>query len=537
VSKSRLTVRRQLAASFVVVLSLFAINLGVHSWAAARRDSSVEALRQATERRAVVVSIERELDDRQREVSVAQHVALDESQIAELELRLERVANLTSRLGREVPAGDHRRVEAFHEALDPLLTSWHRFYSSLRSRHLRANRKAVQGGASAPYDLKVAVLDRLNAMRMAEERRTHVAIAELTRMSILTHRMGVAIFVVSIIAAIAVSAWLWQRIATSLARLREGTARLTAGDMAFRIRLERHDELGDLAQAFNLMAASLATALAEARDARDAAERANRAKSAFLANMTHEFRTPMTAILGYAGFIREDAAERGLATIGGDAASIERAGRHMLTLVNDLLDLARIESGRMTLSIEEFDLDCVVRTLASTLRPLIAEHSNRLEISMPDPPGTMTADPVKVRQTLFNLLGNAAKFTDSGVITLAVERSTAGSEERVRFTVSDTGIGIARDRLEGIFEEYEQADASVGRKYGGTGLGLAITRRFCRMMGGEIRVQSEVGHGTTFTVDLPAVVGLDMSREGATIVSLPAPPPDRDDVAPRAATA
>ena len=237
------------------------------------------------------------------------------------------------------------------------------------------------------------------------------------------------------------------------------------------------------------------------RRAKDAAEAASRTKSQFLANMSHELRTPMNAILGYSEMLQEEAEEEGLDSFTPDLQKIQNAGKHLLALINDILDLSKIEAGKMELYLEDFDVAQVVGDIAATVQTLVAKKNNRLAVRCPPDIGPMRADLTKVRQSLFNLLSNAAKFTQDGEITLDIRR---GGDD-LWFTVRDSGIGMTAEQMAGLFEAFAQADASTTRKYGGTGLGLAITRRFCRMMGGDATVESEPGVGSVFTLRLPAV--------------------------------
>ncbi|MDQ2800713.1 MAG: response regulator, partial [Armatimonadota bacterium] len=248
--------------------------------------------------------------------------------------------------------------------------------------------------------------------------------------------------------------------------------------------------------------------------AKDAAETASRTKSQFLANMSHELRTPMNAILGYSEMLQEEAEDQGLEDFTPDLQKIQSAGKHLLALINDILDLSKIEAGKMELYLEDFDIAGVVGDVAATVQPLIAKKNNSLIVHCPDDAGKMRADLTKVRQSLFNLLSNAAKFTENGEITLDVVRD--GGDWL--FTVRDTGIGMTAEQTAGLFEAFAQADASTTRKYGGTGLGLAITRHFCRMMGGDATVESAPGSGSAFTLRLPAVVREAKTADGETPV-------------------
>ncbi len=240
----------------------------------------------------------------------------------------------------------------------------------------------------------------------------------------------------------------------------------------------------------------------EAHRAKLAAEAANQAKSSFLANMSHELRTPLNAIIGYSEMLQEELEDLGQDDLIPDLGKIHSAGRHLLSLINDVLDISKIEAGKMDLFVEAFDIAQMVSDVVSTIQPLVAKNANRLEVVCPTGIGAMDADLTKVRQTLFNLLSNASKFTHEGTITLSARRDGAWIE----FAVSDTGIGMTPQELDRLFQAFQQADASTTRKFGGTGLGLAISRTFCRMMGGDITVTSEPGRGTAFTVRLPLVV-------------------------------
>ena len=252
-------------------------------------------------------------------------------------------------------------------------------------------------------------------------------------------------------------------------------------------------------------------------EARAAADQASRAKSAFLANMSHELRTPMNAIIGYSEMLMEDAEDSGDDAQLEDLRKIHGAGQYLLSLINDILDLSKVEAGRMDLYLERFDLAEMVEEIASTVAPLVEKQENTLVCEPAEGLGTMRADLTKVRQALFNLLSNAAKFTAKGTITLAARRDRDDAGDRIVMSVADTGIGIPPDKLEHIFDEFSQADQTTTRNFGGTGLGLAISRRFCRMMGGDITVWSRPGEGAVFTMTLPATVdALEVAKAAAS---------------------
>jgi GAF domain-containing protein/CheY-like chemotaxis protein len=235
-------------------------------------------------------------------------------------------------------------------------------------------------------------------------------------------------------------------------------------------------------------------------------EIADHHKSEFLANMSHELRTPLNAIIGYSEMLQEDAADLGAEEFTADLQKINAAGKHLLELINAVLDLSKIEAGKMELYLETFSVPGLVQDIAAVIQPLSAKNANRLEVRCPDEIGTMRADLTKVRQALFNLLSNSCKFTEGGTISLAVAREAIDGQDWTVFSVSDTGIGMTPEQLARLFEAFSQADAATTRRYGGTGLGLALSRRLCRMMGGDVTVQSEVGQGSIFTIRLPARV-------------------------------
>jgi signal transduction histidine kinase len=237
-----------------------------------------------------------------------------------------------------------------------------------------------------------------------------------------------------------------------------------------------------------------------------ALQEASRHKSTFLANMSHELRTPLNAIIGYSEMLQEEAEDLGEETLIPDLQRVNAAGKHLLGLINDILDLSKIEAGRMDLFVESFNIAAMIGEVEAVARPLVDKNSNSLMVTCPDDIGAMHADQTKVRQTLFNLLSNAAKFTDHGTITLTVGREASGDGDWLTFAVSDTGIGMTEEQLGRLFEAFSQAEASTRPRYGGTGLGLAISRHFCRMMGGDLTVESAYGEGSTFTVRLPAMV-------------------------------
>ena len=254
----------------------------------------------------------------------------------------------------------------------------------------------------------------------------------------------------------------------------------------------------------------------ELSKAKHAAEEANRAKSTFLANMSHELRTPLNAIIGYSEMLEEETRDAGKIENVQDLKKIQAAGKHLLALINDVLDLSKIEAGKMGLHVETFDVPQVIEEMVTTLQPAAAKNSNSVNVRVAENVGTMKADITKVRQILFNLLSNACKFTDHGTISVDVDQIRAEDKECIQFRVSDTGIGISAQQRQNLFQEFAQADSSIARKYGGTGLGLAITHRFVQLMKGQINVESEPGKGAVFTVQLPTQIAMETTESASS---------------------
>jgi signal transduction histidine kinase len=284
-----------------------------------------------------------------------------------------------------------------------------------------------------------------------------------------------------------------------------------------RTRQPRARDLGPLeAQVVQLLASAIGTGLirqeqdAEAtrlRVAKEAAEQADTAKSRFLANMSHELRTPLNAIIGYTELLQEEAEDLGQQALQPDLERIHVSAQHLLALINDILDLSKIEAGKMELLVEPFDLAGLVRDVAVTVQPLVQQNGNNLEVRCAPDLGAVRSDATRLRQCLFNLLSNACKFTQKGTIAVDVVRKEDGGRAWVSFRVSDTGIGMTAEQLQRLFQPFMQADASTTRKYGGTGLGLTICRKIARLMGGDVTAESTPGKGSAFTLQVPADLG------------------------------
>jgi signal transduction histidine kinase/DNA-binding response OmpR family regulator len=315
---------------------------------------------------------------------------------------------------------------------------------------------------------------------------------------------GIGLFVV-IVTLIAISIFA-TRLLRPIEQLRLGAARIGAGDLAQRISVKSGDEFEALADQFNEMTGRLEESYADlekkVEDRTRQLEVASQHKSQFLANMSHELRTPLNAIIGYSEILQEDVADLGQQSLILDLKKIESSGRHLLGLINDILDLSKIEAGRMDVFLEDVEIVPLLDEVRAIIVPMVEKNSNQIEFRLADNLGTMHTDRTKLKQSLLNIFSNGSKFTHGGLLTLTADRFEA-DRPMVRFAISDTGIGMTEEQLGRLFQSFSQADASTTKKYGGTGLGLAITRSFCQMLGGDVSVTSRPGAGSTFTITLP----------------------------------
>lgn len=325
------------------------------------------------------------------------------------------------------------------------------------------------------------------------------------------------------------AAWFHRIITLPVRNLLE-TTRIVSNrrDYTVRAQVLSHDEIGELVVGFNAMLEQIQDRDLELKQhqehleeqvarrtlelrhaneslaaAKERADAANTAKSQFLASMSHELRTPLNAIIGYSEMLEEEAVDLGLATVRSDLEKIKRSGKHLLNLINDILDLSKVEAGKTSLYIETVDAAALIGDVTQTVRLLVQKNGNRLAVEGPSEKMFLRTDQTKLRQVLFNLLSNAAKFTENGIITLKVGCTVESDTPMAHFEVSDTGIGITQEQLKKLFEPFTQAEAGTARRFGGTGLGLALSRRYCELMGGSLTVTSEPGVGSKFVASLP----------------------------------
>lgn len=291
-----------------------------------------------------------------------------------------------------------------------------------------------------------------------------------------------------------------------LRALVDATRQVSEGNTELRLDSTSVDEFGTLGRFFNRMLDVLMVQQKKIESALADAERATRAKSVFLANMSHELRTPLNAIIGYSDMLAEEAETMGQQAIIPDLYKIKTAGKHLLDLINNILDISKIEAGKMELYVETVDVRGMIQDIVTTVEPLVQRNDNLLRVEISEHPGTLRSDVTKLRQALLNLLSNAAKFTHRGTLNLKVVHDLVKDPEHIRFIVSDTGIGMSDETLRTVFQPFAQGDGSIVSKYGGTGLGLAISRHYINLMGGDIYVKSVLGQGTSFTIILPLKV-------------------------------
>ena len=491
------TLRSKLVASFAAVLLLLLANVIIGLWGEGRRAASLEALEASIERGMAVIELRGDLEGLATEAGVG----------------LVMLASGEQQLAAERLAGVRRSLDELSIRIDELNAGATEADMRRFGPFLAAHEDLVAALSPAPGQdfgdvrgLSDAAIAELNALQQQERDNVIAASHLLREKADLIHRWTLGTFMLTGLLAVLVALWFSTYMGRGLNSLNVGARIIGGGDLKHRIRIHSRDELGELAQAFNSMADNLMAARGKFEEARMSAVRANETKSAFLASMSHELRTPMNAIIGYSEMLLEEAEDDNLDAYADDLKKIRSAGQHLLALINDVLDLSKIEAGKMNMFLETFEVAPMVEDVAVTVQPLAANKDNTFEVQVAEDTGTMRADKTKVRQTLFNLLSNAMKFTEKGTVTLSVQRRKVKNRSLIVFEVSDTGIGMNADQIKRVFDEFSQAEDSTSSTYGGTGLGLPISRKFCRMMGGDILVRSKPGQGTTFTASIPVKV-------------------------------
>jgi signal transduction histidine kinase len=509
-----MSLRRRLTLSLFTILLLLAGNVGTHFWGSYARSESMVAYRNSVVAAQVSANVEQLLDSQRNQIQVLATLRettedrLDGDELLQAEAEVNDIALKIRELGRFSLDASQPQFSNLSQSSTNLLKRWLNFYRSYNNA-----------------DVKMDMVDPIPFLEVSqhlqelEQYQASLAVQRaniIDRTILLTDRITVFGFLASIFLTATLGFFLVRYTNTSLKRLQTGTERIGSGDLNYRINdIDDKGELGDLAAAFNTMSDKLRNAIYEVREAKEAADDANAAKSTFLANVSHELRTPLNAIIGYSEMLHDeldDESKIDRPQFQADLDKIVLSGRQLLTLINDILDLSKIETGKMSIHYEIFDPGEVLIQVCESLTPLLRNKGNTLHMPSFDQLPKLYNDVSKFRQIFTNLLSNACKFTEQGDISLDAI-FTDKAHNRVEFSVRDTGIGMNPEQQLRVFEAFVQADSSTSANYGGTGLGLAICKDYCDLMGGNIRVESKLGSGSTFTVALP--VDQELGPEGA----------------------
>jgi signal transduction histidine kinase len=474
-----------------------------------------------------LLSAERSGSERQ-ELTDEMLLLVRQNRTQEARAAADRIAERSRDIGREIAVAESllkpltAQAPARYSALEVLVSQLRVEESTLAATSLRLTGLLLSGSLNDAANTYTELRDQAERMSLnvTELNASLNALNSQSTTSVLDRQKAsatstIAVALAALLLGAGVSYLIFHRLTSSVRNVAQrarqiGRVVAWEGFEHFEVPVSSSDEIGDLTVAFNEMSRALERNDAERRQhvldlaaARDRALAASQAKTDFLATVSHELRTPLSAIIGYSEMLQESADVTGQTSSVPDLRRISISAHHLLRLIDDLLDLSKVEAGRMEVIIEDFPVSELINEIAPEVRPLVAKNANRLEMDVPAEIGAMRTDRVKVKQALLNLLSNAAKFTSNGVVRLNVRASNEAEAEWVVFTVSDSGIGMSADQVERIFEEFKQADPKIARQYGGTGLGLAISRKLCRLMGGDILVESAPARGSTFTVRLP----------------------------------
>jgi len=500
-----MSLRRRLTLSLVTILILFTVNVGTHFWGSYARHESMIAYRNSVTANKLSTELEQLLESQRQQTLVLATLRdttddpLEAQELLRAEADIRAIGDKIQALGKLSQNVTQLEYQRLWQTSTALLDQWLAFYRNYNNPDYLS-----EVDDPAPY------LEASQRLKELEQRQAFIAVQRaniIDRTIALTDRITAIGFIASIFLTAILGFFLVRYTNTSLKRLKTGTERIGSGDLSYRIdNIDDSGELGDLANAFNDMSDKLRNAVDDVRRAKDAADEANAAKSIFLANVSHELRTPLNAIIGYSEMLQDeldDPQEVNRQQFHGDLGKIVMSGRQLLSLINEILDLSKIETGKMSLHREQFDPGQILGEVCEALAPLLRDKHNELQLPDLGSLPMMDNDATKFRQIFTNLFSNACKFTDRRCISLTA-REFPGRPGWLEFSVADTGIGMDEEQQSRVFEAFVQADASTSANYGGTGLGLAICRDFVELMGGSISVESELGAGATFTVLLPS---------------------------------